>query len=56
MLYKQLIALLHTKDDALLSQKLPNRDYNYRFLLNGLMQHNIYHLGQIAFLKNLLGE
>lgn len=54
--HKKLVALLETKDDALLSQKLPNRDYNYRFLLNGLMQHNIYHLGQIAFLKNLLGE
>jgi hypothetical protein len=54
--HKALIASLQTKDDALLNQKLPNREYNYRFLLNGLMQHNIYHLGQIAFLKSLLGE
>jgi uncharacterized damage-inducible protein DinB len=55
-IHKQLIALLQTKDDSFLKEKLPNRDYNYRFLLNGLMQHNIYHLGQIAYLKNLLGE
>jgi uncharacterized damage-inducible protein DinB len=54
--HKELIALLQTKDDTLLSQKLPNREFNFRFTLNGLMQHNIYHLGQIAFLKNLLGE
>ncbi|HEX4957680.1 MAG TPA: DinB family protein [Lacibacter sp.] len=54
--HKELVSLLHTKDDSLLNQKLPNRDYNYRFLLNGVIQHNIYHLGQIAFLKNLLGE
>jgi uncharacterized damage-inducible protein DinB len=54
--HKQLIALLQTKDDSFLKEKLPSRDYNYRFLLNGLMQHNIYHLGQIAYLKNLLGE
>jgi uncharacterized damage-inducible protein DinB len=54
--HKQLVALLQTKDDSFLKEKLPNRDYNYRFLLNGLMQHNIYHLGQIAYLKNLLGE
>jgi hypothetical protein len=55
-IHKELVAVLQTKDDALLSEKLPNREYNYRFLFNGLMQHNIYHLGQIAFLKNLLGE
>lgn len=54
--HAELIALLQTKDDSFLSTTLPNREYNYRFLLNGLMQHNIYHLGQIAFLKNLLGE
>lgn len=54
--HSELIAALQTKDDSLLSQKLANREYNYHFLLNGLMQHNIYHLGQIAFLKNLLGE
>jgi uncharacterized damage-inducible protein DinB len=54
--HKELIAALQTKDDVFLSLKLTNREYNYRFLLNGLMQHNIYHLGQIAFLKNLLGE
>lgn len=54
--HAELIGLLQTKDDSFLSNKLPNREYNYRFLLNGLIQHNIYHLGQIAFLKNLLGE
>jgi uncharacterized damage-inducible protein DinB len=54
--HKELMAVLQTKDDSFLSEQLPGREYNYRFLLNGLMQHNIYHLGQIAFLKNLLGE
>ncbi len=55
-LHKQLIAELQTKDDAFLSEMVDYREYNFRFLLNGLIQHNIYHLGQIAFLKNLLGE
>jgi uncharacterized damage-inducible protein DinB len=54
--HKQLIAELQTKDDAFLSEMVDYREYNFRFLLNGLIQHNIYHLGQIAFLKNLLGE
>lgn len=55
-LHKQIIAELQTKDDAFLSEMVDYREYNFRFLLNGLIQHNIYHLGQIAFLKNLLGE
>ena len=55
-LHKQLVAELQTKDDAFLSEMVDYRKYNFRFLLNGLIQHNIYHLGQIAFLKNLLGE
>ncbi len=55
-LHKQLIAELQTKDDTFLSEMVDYREYNFRFLLNGLIQHNIYHLGQIAFLKNLLGE
>jgi len=55
-IHKQIVAALKTKDDAFLSQMVDFREYNFRFLLNGLIQHNIYHLGQIAFLKNLLGE
>lgn len=55
-LHKQLVTELQTKDDDFLSEMVDYREYNFRFLLNGLIQHNIYHLGQIAFLKNLLGE
>lgn len=55
-IHKQIVAELQTKDDAFLKEMVDFRDYNFRFLLNGLIQHNIYHLGQIAFLKNLLGE
>lgn len=55
-LHQQIIAALKTKDDVFLSQIVDFREYNFRFLLNGLIQHHIYHLGQIAFLKNLLGE
>ena len=54
--HKQIVAELQKKDDAFLSEMVDYREYNFRFLLNGLIQHNIYHLGQIAFLKNLLGE
>ena len=52
--HQQIIAILHTKDDEFLKEKVDYRNYNFRFLLNGLMQHNIYHAGQIAYLKKLL--
>ncbi len=55
-IHQQLIAVLEKKEDVFLSEMVDFREYNYRFLLNGLIQHHIYHLGQIAFLKNLLGE
>lgn len=53
-IHKKIIVLLKKKDDAFLKEKVDYRKYNYRFLLNGLIQHNIYHLGQVAYLKKLL--
>jgi uncharacterized damage-inducible protein DinB len=52
--HQQIIALLHEKDDSFLKEKVDYRNYNVRFMLNGLVQHNIYHLGQIAYLQKLL--
>jgi uncharacterized damage-inducible protein DinB len=52
--HQQIIALLQTKDDEFLKGIVDYRKYNFRFLLNGLIQHNIYHIGQIAYLKKLL--
>ncbi|HKO82235.1 MAG TPA: DinB family protein [Chitinophagaceae bacterium] len=52
--HQQIIAILQTKDDAFLNEPVDYRQYNFRYLLNGLIQHNIYHLGQIVYLKKLL--
>jgi uncharacterized damage-inducible protein DinB len=49
-----IIELLETKDDEFLSGEVDYREYNFRFLLNGIIQHDIYHIGQIAYLKKLL--
>ena len=46
--------LKQKEDDAYLKDIVINRQYNFRFLLNGLIQHNIYHLGQIAYIKKIL--
>jgi uncharacterized damage-inducible protein DinB len=49
-----IIETLGTKDDEFLSEKVDYREYNFRFLLHGIIQHDIYHIGQIAYLKKLL--
>ena len=49
-----IIELLESKDDKFLSEKVDGREYNFRFLLHGLIQHDIYHAGQIAYVKKLL--
>jgi len=54
-IHGQIIAALSKKDDdGFLSDMVPTRQYNFRFMLNGLVQHNIYHLGQIAYIKKML--
>lgn len=53
-IHKKIAALLNKKDDTFLEEIVDYRQYNYRFLLNGMIEHNIYHLGQIAYLKKLL--
>ncbi len=52
--HNTIAALLETKDDEFLKEIVDYRKYNFRFLLNGLIQHNIYHAGQVAYLNKLL--
>ena len=51
---KKIIAVLKTKNDEFLKEIVDYRKYNFRFLLNGMMQHHIYHLGQVAYINKLL--
>jgi uncharacterized damage-inducible protein DinB len=53
-LNKNIILLLNKKDDAFLQEPVEYRKYNFEVLLNGLIQHHIYHLGQVAYVKKLL--
>jgi len=52
--YEQIIVLLKTKNDAFLEEKVDYRDYHVQFLVNGLIEHTIYHLGQIAYVQKQL--
>jgi uncharacterized damage-inducible protein DinB len=51
---QELISMLNKLDDAALEQIVRGRKYTTRYMLNGLVQHNIYHLGQIAYISKFL--
>jgi uncharacterized damage-inducible protein DinB len=53
-LHKELISMVQMQNDEILDLKVKERNYNFRQLLNGIIQHDIYHVGQIAYLKKLL--
>lgn len=38
-------------DGARLAALVPGKDYDHRFILHGVVQHDLYHAGQIALLK-----
>ncbi|HLX90731.1 MAG TPA: DinB family protein [Puia sp.] len=52
--HEQILASLEEKSDSLLEEQAINRTFNYRYLLYGLIQHNIYHAGQIAYAGKIL--
>jgi uncharacterized damage-inducible protein DinB len=51
---KKLIDALRTVETSILDNQVPNRDYDFQYLLTGAVQHDVYHLGQIALIKTLL--
>lgn len=42
---------ISTLEDARLTEKVPGMTYSFYFMLQGVVQHNLYHAGQIALLK-----
>jgi len=54
----ELIALLRQEDDSFLTKEYYDTDfkgnYPYKFLLNGMVQHDVYHLGQIGLIIKYL--
>ena len=53
-----LIALLKTKEDSFLQEQYYDADfkgdYPYSFVINGMLHHNLYHLGQIGIIIKYL--
>ena len=51
----ELIDILQKQQDNILNEIVPGRKYTFRKLLYGIIHHDIYHIGQIAYLKKLFG-
>jgi len=53
-IHTSIMEILNNRNDEFLLEPVRNRDFNTGYMLNGLIDHNIYHLGQIAYLKKML--
>lgn len=53
---QQLIDFLLKKDDDYLEQKYPHYTYTNKYLVQGMIQHDVYHLGQLGITIKLLGK
>lgn len=45
---QQLLRLIGKLSSEELQQQVPGKDYNFEYMLHGLIQHEVYHTGQIA--------
>lgn len=54
--HRNLKNTINRLDETELNEKVAGWDYSKYFLLHGLIQHLVYHAGQIALLKKALGQ
>lgn len=53
---KNLCRLLEQADDALPDQTVPGKSYTFQYMLEGIVRHDLYHLGQIVYINKLLNQ
>lgn len=51
---ESLLSLLKTKDDNWLREQTPKKPYKNQFLIQGIVEHDLYHSGQIGIFNSLL--
>lgn len=51
-----LVRAIKQLDREMLTEAIPGRKYSYQYLLFGIVQHDIYHLGQINIIKRAWNE
>lgn len=52
----ELIGLFENQDDSYLETRFLDTEYNFHYLIEGIIQHDLYHLGQIGITIKLLKE
>jgi hypothetical protein len=50
--YDMLTRKVRTLDDARLGEQVVGRPYDVYVMLHGIIDHNVYHAGQVALLRN----
>ena len=50
----EIIRLIESQDDTYLDTKFLDTDYNFHYLIEGIIHHDLYHLGQIGVTIKLL--
>jgi len=50
----QLLLQIDQMQESLLSSQVDGRKYNFRLMLQGIGQHDIYHAGQISIIRKLV--
>jgi uncharacterized damage-inducible protein DinB len=54
--YRALATRVRQMDDAVLNVKVPGLEYTAWVMLHGVVEHGIYHAGQIALLKKAIAS
>jgi len=57
--YESTVTLIHAlenQDDNYLETRFADTDYNFHYLIEGIIQHDLYHLGQIGITIKLLNS
>lgn len=52
-LTNKLLEAVFRMEDIQLDETVPGKNYTYEFLLEGIIDHDLYHFGQISLLKRL---
>lgn len=52
--HHSIVHLLLLLDDDFLDQQVVGKKFHYDFLINGMCEHFVYHLGQISLLKKMI--
>lgn len=51
---QRIYEFLQDKEDDFLTENVPGKDYDFAYLIRGIRQHDIYHLGQIGLIGSQL--